>query len=104
MLGSIVPKEELIRHRIPKHLWGASYTRILAWRLAREGLTGKVGAIAELADGAEGRPGVASEDGQTADPLTELLKEMRAESARRGPPEGMPTRKDTAETDEEIVQ
>jgi hypothetical protein len=68
-----------------KRLFAEGIAETLAW----QALAGDRGAASELVDRAEGKPRQAVELEQR-DPLAELLQEMRKESARCGPPEGMP--------------
>ncbi len=57
----------------------------------------KLGAICEIGDRAEGRPAVALGGGSDADPIAQLVIEMRQVGARLyGKPEGMPQRNQAA--------
>jgi hypothetical protein len=78
LLATTVPEEELIKHRVPKRLWGRTYAEILAWKMAQEGLGGKIGAIAELGDRAEGRPATSIHVDGITDPMSELLESVNA--------------------------
>ncbi len=65
-----------------------TFAEAIVERLADAALRGSVGAAQELADRAEGRPGI-SVDVNAADPLVALIEAMARTSERLGPPEGM---------------
>lgn len=100
--AEIVPLEELLAAKLPADLYGRTYAEVHAWKLGNEGLHGNISAIAELADRAEGKPGTSISINENPDPIDLLIVEMRAASARLGPPEGRvaPQLDDEEEVDE----
>lgn len=87
LLARIVPREELAAAGLPTHLFGKSYAEIHSWVLAQEGMRGNVGALAEIADRAEGRPGTASPGDGAQSQFSILIASMSARSDEIGPPE-----------------
>ena len=70
----------------------------VAYKLLHHAEKGKLAAISELCDRAEGRPSQAVRIESGNDPLAQLIKEMERESRSIGPPE------EQEDTGSEIVQ
>jgi hypothetical protein len=87
-LAAVVPRHELHAAKLPAHLFGKTYAEVNAWVMEQEGLRGNISALAEMADRAEGRPGVALGNNDGPDPLDLLVVAMTQMSATRDKPEG----------------
>jgi hypothetical protein len=98
-LAQIVPREELAAAGLPIRLFGMSYAELGSWVLAQEGMRGNVGALAEIADRAEGRPGTASPDDGEQSPLAILIASMDRISDAIGPAENSPRQLKGADED-----
>jgi hypothetical protein len=102
-LARIVPREELVAAGLPSRLFGMSYAEIHSWVLAQEGMRGNVGALAEIADRAEGRPGTSLTVDQGQDDLSILIASMDFRSDEIGPAEGRQLTRGENGADEETT-
>jgi Family of unknown function (DUF5681) len=78
---------ELHRCKLPPEFEGRPHAEVIAFILGQQALQGSLAAAAELADRAEGRPGVFVHLGEEKDALDQLVESMRALGAAAGPPE-----------------
>jgi hypothetical protein len=103
-LAMVVPLQELHAAKLPAHLFGKTYAEVNAWVMEQEGIRGNISALAEIADRAEGRPGVSVSLNEGPDPIERLIQEMEAASKRARKPEGhiAPQLDDGGEEAEEV--
>jgi len=71
-----VTVEELKRHKLPLELLGHSRAEVIAWVRGEAALKGDLPSGVELADRAEGRPGVAMTASGGADPMAAILQDL----------------------------
>jgi hypothetical protein len=100
-LAAVVPLHELHAAKLPAHLIGRTYAEVNAWVMEQEGMRGNISALAEIADRAEGRPGVAASSVGEVGPIDLLIASMEQyHSEHFGVPEGHVPLKEFSEDEE----
>lgn len=86
-LAEPVTLPELLASKLPAELEGWTHAAVLAWLRGQGALAGSLSDAQEITDRAEGKPGTALRLETGADPLADLLAEVRKVSQQIGPPE-----------------